>query len=121
MMRRLAVLILIVSWISCINKTKTPPDIIPRDKMTGLIWDVILVDQYSKEHIRTDSLKEIKKERSRLYQEVFDLHKTSREAFLKSFNYYLSRPDLTKTIFDSLAIRGSRQRENLFHIRKPRK
>jgi hypothetical protein len=106
---------------ACTHKNKTPSDIISREEMTSLVWDVMLVDQYSQEYELGDSVKNRKAERSRLYQEVFDLHKTSRKDFLKSFNYYLSRPDLTKIIFDTLAARGSRERERSFRIKKPAK
>lgn len=122
MIRRLAIIVCIAaSYIACTNKNKIPADIIPKEQMTKLIWDVMLVDQYSQEKLPADSLKDMKKERSRMYQQVFDLYKTNREAFLKSFNYYMGRPDLTKVIFDTLAIRGNRERENLFRVRKPAK
>ena len=119
-MRRWWVAFLVLcTAVSCTNRNKVPGDIIKPDAMTGLIWDVMMVKEYISDVLPHDTLrnKDIKKERSVLYQQVFDLHETSREAFLKSFSYYAGRPDLLKAIVDTLAIRGNRLRDEAYKSR----
>lgn len=117
-MRFSFLLLVIMAFMACTDKTKVPSDVISKDKMEKLVWDVMLVEEYVKEAVVKDSTKDIKKERARLYQQVFDLHHTNREEFNKSFKYYIGRPDLTKTMFDSLAAKGYRRREDAFRIRE---
>lgn len=104
---------------ACSNKNKVPSGILSQKDMQELVWDIMMAEEYGKEVILQDTLrsKNFKKERSVLYQQVFELHDTNREDFLKSFKYYATRPDLTKTLYDTLAIRGSRKREEAFEKR----
>jgi len=52
----------------------------------------------------------------KLYEEVFRLHKVSRDEFRKSFQFYQDRPDLIRVMFDSLLAKGNRVRiENYTH------
>src|SRR5690606_30972851 len=104
---------------SCTNRDKVPGDIIQPDAMAGLIWDVMMVKEYVSDVLPRDTLrnKGLKKERSVLYQQVFDLHNTNREKFLKSFSFYSARPDLLKVIIDTLAVRGNRLRDEWYKTR----
>lgn len=121
MRSRICLILFVFYTISCTNKNKVPDNIIQPDKMANLVWDVMNVEEYAREMIPADTVrnKHIKKERSILYQQLFDLHKTSREEFVKSFTYYSSRPDIIKTMFDTLAIRGNRMREESYKSGTP--
>ena len=100
---------------SCQDSTKIPSNIIPRAKMETVLWDMMLADRYSAQFLLKDSLsKDVKLETMKLYEGVFQLHKISREEFVKSYKYYLNRPDISKVIFDSLSARGGRNRELLY-------
>lgn len=95
----------------CTNKTKVPKDILSKDKMGKVMWDLMQVDAYTQNYLRRDTLKSYKKERTILYQQVFDLHKITRQEFNKSFDYYMGRPDFTQTIVDTLTARQTRHSE----------
>ena len=50
----------------------------------------------------------------KLYEEVFRLHKVSREEFRNSFQFYQDHPDITRVLFDSLIARGNRMRSDSY-------
>lgn len=100
---------------SCSNADKVPSGIIPKAKMEKIMWDMLLADRYSTQYLQKDTAKiDFKAETFKLYSAVFALHQVSAAEFRKSFTYYLSRPDITRNMFDSLSVRGSRDRDTLF-------
>lgn len=114
-MRVALVFIFLTGALACTNSAKTPADIFPKEKMEKILWDMMLADRYSNQYLLKDSAtKNVKLETIKLYEQVFQVHKTNRSEFVKSFKYYLNRPDLTKVIFDSLAARGNRNRDTLY-------
>jgi hypothetical protein len=100
-----------------------PAGIIPPDSMQVILRDVIMADQFATQYLLKDSLlkdsvrRNVKAETLQLYETAFRLHKISREAFRKSLDFYYSRPDLVKTMFDSLAAYETQHRNELY---KPR-
>jgi excinuclease UvrABC ATPase subunit len=115
--------LIVITGAACSGKTNVPADILAPAVMQDLVWDVMVVDEYSKDVIASDTIrnKNLKKERSIAYQQVFTLYKTNREDYIKSFNYYTEHPDLTKALFDTLAVRANNKREEAFRIRLPKK
>lgn len=101
----------------CSEKDKIPSGVIGKDEMEKIIWDMMLADQYSSNYLVKDSAKvNVKIETLKLYEDIFRLHKVSRDEFRKSFQFYQGRPDITRTMFDSLLARGNRARmENYAH------
>ena len=96
--------ILITSLIfSCNQKDKIPKGVLEKDKMQAVLWDVLQADEFLKDYVlNKDSTLNDTTESVYLYQKVFDFHKTTREVFDSSFNYYRMRPLLMKEILDSL-------------------
>jgi hypothetical protein len=45
---------------------------------------------------------------------VFQLHHTTKEEFKKSYDFYLSRPDLSAKLFDSLAALANKDRSEIY-------
>ena len=114
-MNKSIIIICFLITIGCTNSTKIPPDIFPKEKMENILWDMILADRYSAQFLLKDSIsKNVKLETMKLYDQVFQLNNTTQAAFVKSFKFYLNRPDITKVIFDSLAARGNRNRNALY-------
>jgi hypothetical protein len=121
MKKSLRILFCVLSFaaISCSDKNNAPSGIIPKEKMEKVLWDMILADQYSAYYLAKDSARiNVKKETLKLYQQVFQLHQVSREEFLKSYKYYVDHPRISKTLFDSLASMGNRQRAESFNPSK---
>ncbi len=100
---------------ACTNDGGVPRDIIGRDEMGKILWDVIQADQFSTIYLAKDSSKtNVKAETMKLYEEVFRLHHITREEFQKSYQYYLSHPDISKVMFDSLSARASKRRPEIY-------
>lgn len=89
-------------------------NILPPPQMTNVLWDIMQVDEYATYKIAIDSTKNIKNERIRLYQQVFDIHHVSHKDFSESFKFYSGKPDQMKILFDSLSVRGERERKKLY-------
>ena len=72
--------------------------------MRKIMWDLMRADAYVADFIMKDSTqhRDQKAESAVLYEQVFDIHSTTKEAFIKSRDFYESRPDLLKAITDSL-------------------
>jgi len=70
--------------------------------MRKIMWDLMRADAYVSDFIMKDSTRNQKEESVILYEQIFKLHSTTEEAFIKSRDFYLSRPDLLKVITDSL-------------------
>ncbi|MBC7850885.1 MAG: DUF4296 domain-containing protein [Chitinophagaceae bacterium] len=114
-MKLIVVMLLICLVTACTDSKKVPKDILARPKMEKVMWDMLLADRFSSNFILKDSAtKDVKLETFKLYEQVFQIHGISKEEFLKSYKYYLNRPDLSKIMFDSLAVRSGRVRNEIF-------
>ena len=97
----------------CTNTTKIPKGILSKQKMQVVLWDIIQAERFSALYLLKDSASNNSQiEKFKLYDQIFYIHKVSRDDFVKSYKYYLSRPDIAKIIFDSIAVRSERQRIN---------
>jgi len=111
---------ILVILAGCSGKDKIPSGILPRTKMEDILWDMIQADQFSAIYLAKDSARiNVKMEDLRLYQQVFRLHQVSRDEFRKSLRYYEDRPDLIRTVFDSLLSRGNRLRTESYNKPAP--
>ncbi len=110
-MRVVAGLFVLLLMVGCSDKDNIPSGIIPREKMEKVLWDMVQADQYAALYLVKDSARiNVKTETQKLYEEVFRLHQISRDDFRKSFQFYQEHPDLTRSVFDSLLVRGNRLR-----------
>ena len=101
--------------ISCTQKNKIPSDVLAKNKMENILWDMILADRFSAQFILKDSAtKNVKLETLKLYEKVFQTHKISKEQFVKSYKYYVNHPDVLKVMFDTIATRASRQKPEVY-------
>lgn len=97
-------LLFLVSFfiLSCSNEASVPKGILQPKKMEAVLYDVILADELVDfSSIRDSTFRPFAK-RAALYDSVFSLHSTSKDGFKKSLQFYQGRPDLLKTILDSL-------------------
>ena len=107
-------IILIVA--GCVNNNKIPPGIIEKARMEKILWDMLQADRYVANFIMAkegDSAAK-KVQAAEMYEKVFRLNKISRDEFLKSYKFYLGRPDITKVMFDSISARADRQRNEIY-------
>jgi hypothetical protein len=93
------------------EKNKIPSGIIPRDKMQKILWDMIQADQYADLYLAKDTAgSNAKLETLKLYQQVFELNQVSHEDFEKSFKFYIARPDLSRSLIDSISLQANKDR-----------
>lgn len=103
---------------ACTNKNKTPSGVLSREEYQSVMWDMIQADRFAAQFLLKDSAsKDVKAETFKLYERIFQLHDITREEFVKSYKYYLKRPDITKVIFDSMAARSTRERDDLYKMK----
>lgn len=105
---------LLIVFAACTNKDKVPSDVLSQEEMGKVMWDMIQADRFSLQYLTRDTGKDIKTENFKLYEQVFQVHKITRDEFVHSYKFYLSRPDLHKVIFDTLSARGERKRVDIY-------
>jgi hypothetical protein len=115
MNRLLLVCLSAIVWclVSCTDKDKIPAGVLPKEKMEKVLWDMIQAERYRETFVR-DTSKNLKTETFKLYAQVFEIHQVSKDEFIKSYKFYMSRPDIARQMFDSLATRANRRREELY-------
>jgi hypothetical protein len=99
-MNRIVVLFFLFLAIGCNGGNDVPDGILPPKKMQQVMWDMIQVDglvAYS-----YDTLIKKPGKRIELYHTVLSNYKITKEEFRKNMQYYQTRPDLLKIVFDSL-------------------
>jgi len=114
-MNRLLLLCLgaiVLGLISCTDKDKLPKGVLPKDKMETVLWDMLQAERYRATFLK-DSAK-MKTETFKLYAEVFAIHQITKDQFIKSYKFYMSRPDIARDMFDSLSTRANRRREDMY-------
>lgn len=98
--------VLLLLAVACNNDSKVPTGVLPKEKMEAVLWDLMRADELVNLKYAKDTSINRFDSSARLYQQVFQLHRTDQATFKKSFKYYQSRPDLLKPVFDSLQKRG---------------
>ena len=100
----------------CSGPDSPPSGILSREKMQQVLWDMIEADQYTQLFLSRDSAKiDVKAVTAGHYEQIFLLYKTTRKQFDKSIQFYFSRPDIAKPLFDSLSVMGIRKRTEQFN------
>ena len=117
-MRRLFVLILILGCLfACENKKAR---VLSSEKMQAVMWDILSAEAYAQHYVKKDSLKIPAVEAMQLQNNIFALHKVSKEDFFNSYNYYLSHAELMKMILDSIGAKAERNRINMIRMQHSR-
>jgi Domain of unknown function (DUF4296) len=113
-MRVLFFLLLAALLAACTNSNTVPADIIPGKKMETILWQLMLSEEYANKQLAKDSSKKSSTEKMKIYQQVFELNGTSVSEFKKSYQFYMAHPDISKIMFDSIAVRALRDRTDMY-------
>jgi hypothetical protein len=109
-MSRLFFLLLIIGFAVACNKSDKPKDIIPREKMERVVWDMVQADEFIQNYVAKDSNKlDVNAERYKLYEKVLGVHNITKDQFKKSYEYYSTHPTESKLLFDSLSSKANRR------------
>ena len=114
-MRMLFFVLVVLFMAACSNRDAVPGDIISRQKMETIIWQLVQSDEYINIRSAKDTTKKISAEKMKIYQQVFDLNGVSLPAFKKSYLFYMEHPDISKEMFDYISARASRQHIEIYN------
>jgi hypothetical protein len=82
------------------------------DKMKVMVWDMSCADElFAQLQYKDSSLTKKPQERYKLYNQVFAIHKVSKEKFYTDYKYYQQHTDQFKVLIDSVQAYGLRARE----------
>lgn len=88
----------------CSDKNRIPAGILPAKKMREVVWDMTRTAEFLNSFVfNKDTLLDKNAESEKWYNKVYQLHKTSKEEFEKSYSYYQAHPDLMNELLDSLS------------------
>lgn len=120
-MRWIGGLLILFVAVACTDHNKVPADIIGKEKMEKIMWDMVQADRFVNVFIMNlkDTLPEKRKQAAVFYERVFQLHGISRDKFIKSYKYYLSRPDISKVMFDSISSRAEKRKAEAHMSKNP--
>ena len=103
MIRSLPAILLAFIILSCSGKNKIPRGVLSQPQMEAVLWDMISADEYITGYVllKDPSLNK-KNESIKLYDEIYQIHKTNKEQFEKSLSFYQSHPNLLMDVLDSI-------------------
>ena len=116
-MKFTSLILILCLFIACRDKSKIPTGVLSKPKMEKVLWEMMLADRFASQFLTKDTTKNITEETFKVYAQVFSLNKISREEFVKSYKFYMTRPDLSKDIMDTILQRANRLKEENY---KPR-
>ncbi len=98
------IVLLLFFTIGCKSKNDIPNNVLPPPKMQLILWDMMRADQFLSDYVlnKDSSLKKIP-ESLKYYQQIFAIHKVTKEEFQHSFSFYQSHPVLLKALMDSIS------------------
>jgi hypothetical protein len=103
-MRLLSIIVAAIFFTAaCSRSDRLPSGVLSQNKIYPIIWDLTRADEYVNNHlIKENSTRDRMAESVLLYEEIFRIHNTTKEQFNKSLAFYQSRPDMLKTLMDTL-------------------
>jgi hypothetical protein len=104
-MRQLVIfLCFILFLVACSRKNKIPKDILPKQQMEDVLWDLLRGSDFLEVYkLPKDSLNNKAAIAQEWYDEIFRLHKTDRPTFKKSYSWYQQHPAMMKELLDSIS------------------
>lgn len=113
MMRYIICIVLACMLFSCSSNEDVPGDVLPITKMKFVMYDVYSAQELAIMNYPKDTTA-ARQRTLELFQQVFEVHKISRDDFYKSFHYYEANPDKMKILTDSLNAYGNRKRQEMY-------
>lgn len=100
-MKWIGMLFFCLSIAAC-HKKRVDADVLPVNKMKGVMWDMIRADEWFTQTQFKDSLHKRTKENFELYEQVFKIHHTNKAQYYSSYKFYEAHPDQFKVLIDSV-------------------
>jgi hypothetical protein len=112
-MRATVILLFMFNLMACSETKKTPENVLGPAKFQKVLTDVMLADALSTERSFKDTSLKIKDANAAYFLKIFEIHGTTKNEFMRSYNFYLSRPDLLRVISDSVSAVLNRENQQL--------
>ena len=112
----IAFFLLLFTCHSC-NEKKQEGNIVSKEKMQAVLWDILQAEAFTANFIKKDSTKNEAAENAALQKKIFELHKISRQDFTKSYDYYSSQPEQMRSMLDSMSAKAERERNKVMKER----
>jgi len=92
-------------WLqSCGGKDKVPDGVLPKQEMREVMWDMIRASEFLQMYVfAKDSTIDKVAENQKWHDKIYQIHKTDKATFERSFAYYKAHPFLMKEMLDTLA------------------
>lgn len=116
---RYLIFVLLVGIVACSDKESLPRNIIAPAPMQKIVWDMLQADEVALQNKLKDTTIVLKNESYKLYDQVFAIHKTSRDQFYKSYEYYQKHPQLYKALMEGVNSFAQKEREKTITPEKP--
>lgn len=114
-MRKSVLVLLLFLAMACSNPSAIPHGVIKRNDMVKILWDMVLAERYADRFLKKSAaVPDVKMETFKMYAQIFQLHHTDKDTFIKSYKFYLNHPDISQAMFDSLAVYANKSRAEIF-------
>ena len=84
------------------------------------MWDLLEANSFTQRYLKMDTLKNPAMENLQMQQQIFQLHKVSKDDFYKSYDYYSSYPDQMRILLDSIVAIGERNKIKMIELHSGR-
>jgi hypothetical protein len=81
--------------------------------MKAVMWDIFQAQAFTENFIKNDSSKNVLAESAKLQQQVFALHKITKQDYDRTYSYYKVHPDEMKVLLDSISAFAENQRMDM--------
>jgi hypothetical protein len=112
--------ILLLAVASCSRSRKVPSDILPRERMGNILYDIGVAEGAMETTYYRDSSKNKDSLLRTHLDRVMRIHGTNRAEFVRSYAFYKKNPLIFKEVVDSLQARGQRNQQKMFQGRSRR-
>ena len=103
-MRSFLVVTVLILIHACTGRDKAPDGVLPKQKMREIMWDMIRAGEFLQSYVFSkDSTIDKVAESQKWHDKIYEIHKTDKATFEKSFAYYKANPPLMKDMLDTLA------------------
>lgn len=107
MMKRFLFFSLLIVVLSCGDKA--PKDLLSIKQMQDIQWDLMRADEMVDYYRTSDTLYQAEPNREAYYAKIFSIHRTNKEVFKRSLDYYTARPRELKQILDTLHAKAQKE------------
>ncbi|HVK98058.1 MAG TPA: DUF4296 domain-containing protein [Flavisolibacter sp.] len=101
-MIRCLLFVFLAAFISCNPKDKVPKEVLPVDKFEDILFDVMKADELVEFRQMFDTSFQQVQKRLNYYDTIFNIHQVDKNTFQRSLQFYQTKPEFLKVIFDSL-------------------